>query len=81
MASSNDITPPESPGSVFHDFDLEHVFKKAEQHVRNEESKNFVVEFGSERARIAFDFDIDDARKLLLDQDPDEKKEYPIRWM
>ncbi|KAI1650530.1 uncharacterized protein F4817DRAFT_263654 [Daldinia loculata] len=81
MASSNDITPPESPGSVFHDFDLEHVFKKAEQHVRNEESKNFVVEFGSERARIAFDFDIDDARKLLLDQDPDEKKEYPIRWI
>ncbi|KAF3059268.1 hypothetical protein GL218_05087 [Daldinia childiae] len=81
MASSDDTTPPESPGSVFHDFDLEHVFKKAEQHVRSEESKNFVVEFGSERARIAFDFDIDDARKLLLDQDPDEKKEYPIRWI
>ncbi|KAI8957465.1 hypothetical protein F5Y11DRAFT_339650 [Daldinia sp. FL1419] len=81
MASSNDTTPPESPGSVFHDFDLEQVFKNAEEHVRDPSSKNFVVEFGSERARIAFDFDIDDAKKLLLDQDPDEKREYPIRWI
>ncbi|KAI1807669.1 hypothetical protein F4811DRAFT_505539 [Daldinia bambusicola] len=81
MASSNDTTPPDSPGSVFYDFDLEEVFKLAEQHVRDEESKNFVVEYGFERARIAFDFDKHDAKKLLLDQDPDEKKDYPIRWI
>ncbi|KAG4221577.1 hypothetical protein PC116_g29947 [Phytophthora cactorum] len=81
MTSSADTTTPESPGPVFEDFDLEEVFKSAEQHVRDEKSRNFVVEFGSERARIAFNFDIHDAKELLLDQDPDKKKDYPIRWM
>ncbi|KAK6958083.1 hypothetical protein Daesc_000876 [Daldinia eschscholtzii] len=81
MTSSADTTTPESPGPVFEDFDLEEVFKSAEQHVRDEKSRNFVVEFGSERARIAFNFDIHDAKELLLDQDPDKKKDYPIRWI
>ncbi|KAI1459394.1 hypothetical protein F4805DRAFT_79701 [Annulohypoxylon moriforme] len=65
---------------AFEDFDQEEVFHKAELHVRNEESKNFVVEFGLKRARIAFDVNNDEMNELL-DQNPDEHRDYPIRWI
>ncbi|OTA52831.1 hypothetical protein K449DRAFT_390679 [Hypoxylon sp. EC38] len=79
MASNDEAT---SGGFAipFEDFDLEEVFKKAEFHVIDQASKNFVVEFGYERARIAFDLGIDDMKELL-DQNPDEKELYPIRWI
>ncbi|KAI1373624.1 hypothetical protein F4677DRAFT_428660 [Hypoxylon crocopeplum] len=72
---------PPSPGCAiaFQDFDEQEIFQKAESHVTNEGSKNFVVEFGYKRARIAFDLSSDDVKELL-EQDPDEK-DYPIRWV
>ncbi|KAI1770904.1 hypothetical protein F4818DRAFT_431439 [Hypoxylon cercidicola] len=76
MSSSTDV-PPSSAFVDFQDFDLEEVFKRAEAHVESEDSKNFVVEFGFERAQIAFDLGINEFRELF-DQDQDD---YPIRWI
>ncbi|KAI1410767.1 hypothetical protein F5Y13DRAFT_166759 [Hypoxylon sp. FL1857] len=77
MASNDEAT---SGGFAipFEDFDLDEVFKKAELYVTNRESKNFVVEFGYERARIAFDLGPEDVKELL-GQNPEE--DYPIRWI
>ncbi|KAI0838975.1 hypothetical protein F5Y06DRAFT_36588 [Hypoxylon sp. FL0890] len=78
MASNDEVTSGDF-AIAFEDFDLDEVFKRAELHVTDERSTNFVVEFGYERARIAFDLGIDDMKELL-DQNPDEK-DYPIRWI
>ncbi|KAI1104169.1 hypothetical protein F4804DRAFT_308010 [Jackrogersella minutella] len=79
MASDDDHASAGS-GIVYHDFDLEDIFHQAESHVTNENSKNFVVEFGQKRARIAFDLGLDEVEELL-DQNPDDQKDYPIRWI
>ncbi|KAI2466387.1 hypothetical protein F4781DRAFT_405962 [Annulohypoxylon bovei var. microspora] len=65
---------------AFHDFDKDDVFQIAEAHVRNENSRNFVVEFGLKRARIAFDLGSDEVKELL-DHNPDDQRDYPIRWI
>ncbi|KAI0154496.1 hypothetical protein GGR52DRAFT_549916 [Hypoxylon sp. FL1284] len=77
MSSSTDVPMPEA---AFQDFDLEDVFKRAEAHVGNEDSKNFVVEFGFERAQIGLDLGIEEVKELL-DRDSDHQKDYPIRWI
>ncbi|RYC63947.1 hypothetical protein CHU98_g2270 [Xylaria longipes] len=79
MASPGPPAAPDSPLSKFEDFDLEEVFRKATPHAINLTSQNFVVEFGPERARIAFDLDDDDIEKLLQSQR--DTNEYPIRWI
>lgn len=74
--------PPEAPGSPtakFDDFDRDEVFKKAVPHAENPNSQNFVVEFGPERARIAFDLDSADIEAVLKTER--DVKDYPIRWM
>ncbi|XXG99066.1 hypothetical protein Hte_005400 [Hypoxylon texense] len=80
MSSSTDVPPPDAFATAFQDFDLEEVFKRAAAHVEHEDSKNFVVEFGFERARIAFDLGLDDVRELF-NQDADDQKDYPVRWI
>ncbi|KAI8629238.1 hypothetical protein F5Y19DRAFT_94509 [Xylariaceae sp. FL1651] len=64
----------------FEDFDIDEVFQKATPHAAKFESKNFVVEFGPERARIAFDLDAADIAELFVDG-ARNVKEYPIRWI
>ncbi|KAI1115246.1 hypothetical protein F5Y14DRAFT_450334 [Nemania sp. NC0429] len=75
--------PPEAPGhhpaAKFEDFDLEEVFNKAVPHAGNANSQNFVVEFGPERARIAFDLDSADIEALLKAER--NVQDYPIRWI
>ncbi|KAI1137032.1 hypothetical protein F5Y05DRAFT_389943 [Hypoxylon sp. FL0543] len=77
MASNDEVTSGDF-AIAFEDFDLDEVFKKAQLHVTDENSTNFVVEFGYERARIAFNLSTDDMKEVL-DQNPDE--DYPIRWV
>lgn len=78
--SSHNEPSPETLADAFQDFDLEDVFRRAEEHVGNQDSKNFVVEFGLEKARIALDLSFGKVSELL-NQDPDHQREYPIRWM
>ncbi|KAI1387074.1 uncharacterized protein F4822DRAFT_412020 [Hypoxylon trugodes] len=79
MASNNDL-PSGGFAAAFKDFDLDDVFKEAEQRVVDKLSKNFVVEFGYDRARIAFDLGNEEIKELL-ERDPDPQKDYPIRWI
>ncbi|KAI1400337.1 hypothetical protein F4819DRAFT_461672 [Hypoxylon fuscum] len=78
--SSHNEPSPETLADAFQDFDLEDVFRRAEEHVGNQDSKNFVVEFGLEKARIALDLSFGKVSELL-NQDPDHQREYPIRWI
>ncbi|KAI2635024.1 hypothetical protein GGS21DRAFT_490233 [Xylaria nigripes] len=63
----------------FEDFDLDEVFQKARLHATDLASQNFVVEFGFERARVAFDLEAADIRDLL--EGERDTKNYPIRWI
>jgi hypothetical protein len=73
------VPVPDTPAAKFEDFDLDQVFAKARPHAADLNSKNFVVEFGPERAHIAFDLDSEDIEKLLNGRRDVEN--YPIRWM
>ncbi|KAI6087872.1 hypothetical protein F4821DRAFT_235398 [Hypoxylon rubiginosum] len=77
--SSTDV-PTSASATVFQDFDIEEVFNKAWDHVENQDSKNFVVEFSLERAQIAFDLGVDEIRELLS-QELDDRKDRPVRWI
>ncbi|KAI1754988.1 hypothetical protein F4782DRAFT_527718 [Xylaria castorea] len=79
MASPDPPAAPYSPMVKFEDFDLKEIFQKARPHAINLTSQNFVVEFGPERARIAFDLDAVDIEELL--KGPRDVNEYPIRWI
>ncbi|KAI0966928.1 hypothetical protein F4678DRAFT_447735 [Xylaria arbuscula] len=79
MTLYNPLTAaPDRLNAIFEDFDLERVFEKATPHAQDLASQNFVVEFGPERARIAFDLGDGDVQ-LLLESPRDEN--YPIRWI
>ncbi|KAI0426801.1 hypothetical protein F5Y09DRAFT_50152 [Xylaria sp. FL1042] len=70
--------PPDRPTAIFEDFDLDEVFQKATPHAENLNSQNFIVEFGPDRARIAFDIGSDHIEKLLASE---RDENYPIRWI
>ncbi|KAI0409072.1 hypothetical protein F4802DRAFT_311446 [Xylaria palmicola] len=70
---------PYSPTTNFEDFDLSDVFRKAVPHAASPTSQNFVVEFGPDRARIAFDLGAHDVEELLAS--PRDTNQYPIRWI
>ncbi|KAJ8125665.1 hypothetical protein O1611_g7974 [Lasiodiplodia mahajangana] len=74
--------PPVTSDSLsakFEDFDDPEVFQKAVPHTENRHSQNFVVEFGPESARIAFDLDASGIEALLKSER--DVKKYPIRWI
>ncbi|KAI0548560.1 hypothetical protein F4679DRAFT_550050 [Xylaria curta] len=79
IASPDPPAAPANPMAKFEDFDLEEVFQKATPHANNLLSQNFVVEFGPERARIAFDLDGVDFEELL--KNPRDTNHFPIRWI
>ena len=69
-------SPPPEIG--FRDLDDEHVFEEAQRLATSKGRKNFVVEFGADHARIAYDLTCGQFDALLA-RSRDEK--YPIRWM
>ncbi|KAI0012931.1 hypothetical protein F4779DRAFT_614091 [Xylariaceae sp. FL0662B] len=69
---------PDDTEIAFEDFDLKEVFEKAEPHVANRNSRNFVVEFGPARAHIAFNLNASQFEQLLNE---DGNRDYPIRWI
>ncbi|KAI1130468.1 hypothetical protein F5Y10DRAFT_119492 [Nemania abortiva] len=78
MNISDPPPAPGNPATKFQDFDREDVFHKAVPHTENLDSQNFVVEFGPERARIAFNLGASDIGALLKSE---KDKNYPIRWI
>ncbi|KAK5633194.1 hypothetical protein RRF57_008908 [Xylaria bambusicola] len=79
MSAHGQSATTDSLAACFEDFDLEEVFRKATPHAESLASQNFVVEFGPEHARIAFDLDPQNIERLLKSER--DVKNYPIRWI
>ena len=68
----------QTPDIEFRDLDDKLVFEEAQHLATAMACKNFVVEFGADRARIAYDLNRDQFEALLA-RPRDEQ--YPIRWV
>lgn len=76
--SSIAMTSQPPDGIDFRDLDDELVFDEAQHLATAIACKNFVVEFGADRARIAYDLNRDQFEALLTYP---RDEQYPIRWM
>jgi hypothetical protein len=59
-------------------FDDRAVYERSLEQVLEESTLNFVVEFGKEEAKIAFDLSMEKTKGLLASDLPNER---PVRWM
>lgn len=62
----------------FLDFDDEAVYADSSNRALDESTRNFVVEFGTDEAQIAFDLNAEDIRTILNEE---RSAERPVRWM
>jgi hypothetical protein len=62
----------------FYDFDNADIYEDSLNHNLRNSTRNFVVEFGADEARIAFDFSTEGVSNLLKKK-PSSK--LPVRWM
>lgn len=67
---------------IFADFDTKPIYEASLERARNENSRNFVVEFGKLEARIAFDLNAVHMERLLDGPSTEAERERPpVRWM
>lgn len=67
---------------IFADFDKQVIYEASLERAGNENSQNFVVEFGKLEARIAFDLNADQVEELLDEPSTEAERERPpVRWM
>lgn len=64
--------------AFFANFDDKAVYDQSLAQVLDESTRNFVVEFGKEEAKIAFDLVVQDIEGLLQSGVPPERS---VRWM
>ena len=62
----------------FEDFDDESVYTQSQRRALDETTRNFVVEFGKDRAHIAFNVGTGDVQRLY---ETERHEETPVRWM
>jgi hypothetical protein len=67
----------EKAGS-FVDFDDETVFRQSQTLALTDSTLNFAVEFGKDKAHIAFDLNASEVETLLSTE---RSSETPVRWM
>ena len=67
------------PDGLFANFDNEDVYKESLRRALNDNTLNFVVEFGKDEAKIAFDLDEQHVKSLLAEGSKPAKR--PVRWM
>lgn len=63
---------------IFSDFDNADVCSESLERNLRDSTRNFVVEFGAEKARIAFDVSTEGVSSLLKTA---RSPEFPVRWM
>ncbi|KAF7951497.1 hypothetical protein EAE96_006806 [Botrytis aclada] len=67
---------------IFADFDQQVVYEDSLDRARDENTRNFVVEFGKLEARIAFDLNADQVERLLDEPSTQaERDRPPVRWI
>jgi hypothetical protein len=65
----------------FEDFDLADVYSQARTRALDPHARNFVVEFGLDKANIAFNLSHDIFKQRILEGKPAKPKGTPVRWM
>lgn len=65
-------------GGRLEDFDDESIFKQSQSLALTDSTLNFAVEFGKDKAGIAFDLTEQEVRSLIT---ADITAETPVRWM
>jgi hypothetical protein len=69
---------PTTTADTFSDFDDAVVYREALDRNQRDVTRNFIVEFGADKARIAFDFSTPGVAELLK---ATRSQEFPVRWM
>ena len=64
--------------TIFENYDDEKVYAKSEVKMLSEDTRNFVVEFGKDKADIAFNVEDTEMGALLESPRPEG---LPVRWM
>ena len=67
--------------SFFEDYDDTAVYDKIQGWLQNPQARNFVVEFGQNEAKIAYDLDSAEFERLIKQDDPPKSADRPVRWM
>lgn len=63
---------------MFHNYDKQEIYDECKLKAIDISTKNFVIDFGKEEAKIAFDLEEKDFDKILTESRPEQR---PIRWM
>lgn len=67
---------------IFADFDQQVVYEDSLDRARDENTRNFVVEFGKLEAQIAFNLNAIEVKRLLDEPSTKAERERPpVRWM
>lgn len=67
---------------TFADFDQQVIYEDSLDRAGDENTRNFVVEFGKLEARIAFDLNANQVKRLLDEPSTQaERDRPPVRWM
>jgi len=66
-------------GDFFYDFDIADVYDTKLAQAKDENTRNFVVEFGKDEARIAMNLDTQDVQNLLSQTSRQSSR--PVRWL
>jgi hypothetical protein len=64
---------------ILKDFDDSDVYKDCQKKLVDSKTRNFLLEFGQDEAKIAFDLEKDDFSQLIRKSPRDGKR--PVRWM
>lgn len=65
---------------LFGDYDQQNIYDNAQQDTLDPNARNFVVEFGRNKARIGSNLDHVDF-ELLFEEKDANRAERPVRWM
>ena len=66
---------------IFENFDDPAVYRRAQEELLDPLARNFVVEFGADEAKIAFDVDPATFERRIKYHDPPRAVGTPVRWM
>jgi hypothetical protein len=70
-----------SATNFFENYDDPIVYNAIQGQLCDADAQNFVVEFGADEAKIAFNLDTPKFEQLMKHDNPPREKTKPVRWM
>lgn len=65
----------------FENFDEPAVYQSAQERLLDPQARNFILEFGADKAKIGFNLDTDTFERRIKYHDPQRGADTPVRWM